>query len=392
MNSPVIEILAPRYEIAWYPWAVQYFFLVALAYCSVWLALPGLLFGRNGRWAATARYALLAAMTTAICAPIALLADLHQPLRFWHFYAHFTSTSWMSIGSLLLPPFVFAVIGLAWLVWREPMLAWRERQDWTGRIARIATLGGWQTPHFAVRILAVVAAILSLSIMVYTGSEIAVVEGRPLWNTIWLPPLLLTTGMMGAAGLVLLLNRVAGPWDAGTDRKMLGVITLFGLLTAGVVLMWGMEGLFVEGSSIAAAIDSVRHEPHWRNTAIWGMLAGAVLTLAAGLMLWRAGWSNKPKILGPWILGLVALHMAWMARWVVLMHVQTVQKQTAGYSEYIVGWQSSGWGGVIGIFGLWLAVILIIDIFVPWRAALGGSTGEPRPAPLSPNQGVATHG
>ena len=392
MNSPVIEILAPRYEIAWYPWAVQYFFLVALAYCSVWLALPGLLFGRNGRWAATARYALLAAMTTAICAPVALLADLHQPLRFWHFYAHFTPSSWMSIGSLLLPPFVFAVIGLAWMVWREPMLAWRKRQDWTGRIARIATLGSWQTPRFAVRLLAVVAALLSLSIMVYTGSEIAIVEGRPLWNTIWLPPLCLTTGRMGAAGMVLLLNRVTGPWDEETDRKMLGVITLFGLLTAGVVVMWGMEGLFVEGSSIAAAIDSVRHDPHWRKTAIWGMLVGAVLTLAAALLWWQPRRRTEAGILGPWILGLVALHMAWMARWVILMHVQTVQKQTAGYSEYIVGWQSSGWGGVIGIFGLWLAVFLVIDIFVPWRSALGGSTTEAHRATVSANEGVATHG
>jgi len=392
MNSPVIEILAPRYEIAWYPWAVQYFFLVALAYCSVWLALPGLLSSRSGGWSATARYALLAAMTTAICAPVALLADLHQPLRFWHSYAYFTPTSWMSIGSLLLPPFVFVVIGLAWLVWRVPMLAWRERQGWTGRIARLATLGGWQTPRLGVRLLAIVAAILSLSIMVYTGSEIAIVEGRPLWNTIWLPPLLLTTGMMGTAGLIMLLNRVAGPWDDGTDRKMLGVITLFGLLTAGVVLMWGMEGLFIEGSSVAAAIDSVRHEPHWRNTAIWGMFAGALLTLAAAALLRWPRWRLGAGIPGPWLVGLIALHMAWMARWVILMHVQTVQKQTAGYSEYIVGWQSSGWGGVIGIFGLWLALILIIDIFVPWRAAFGGSMPGPRKPSLSADQGVATHG
>ena len=33
MNS-TIELLAPRYDIAWYPWAVQYFFMIAVSYAS----------------------------------------------------------------------------------------------------------------------------------------------------------------------------------------------------------------------------------------------------------------------------------------------------------------------------------------------------------------------
>ena len=39
MNS-TIELLAPRYDIAWYPWAVQYFFMIAVSYASLWLAAP----------------------------------------------------------------------------------------------------------------------------------------------------------------------------------------------------------------------------------------------------------------------------------------------------------------------------------------------------------------
>ncbi|MCA1768542.1 MAG: polysulfide reductase NrfD, partial [Halomonas sp.] len=102
MNSMAIELLAPRYAIAWYPWAVQYFFLIALSYATLWLAAPALVFNKQ-RWLPTARLALLACLTTTLVAPVALLADLHQPLRFWHFYAFSTSSSWMSIGSLILP-------------------------------------------------------------------------------------------------------------------------------------------------------------------------------------------------------------------------------------------------------------------------------------------------
>ena len=57
---------------------------------------------------------------TAISAPVALLADLHQPARFWHFYAHFTPWSWMSLGALLLPVFVTLSLGVC-LTWWKPL-------------------------------------------------------------------------------------------------------------------------------------------------------------------------------------------------------------------------------------------------------------------------------
>lgn len=386
MNSAVIEILAPRYQIAWYPWAVQYFFMIALAYASLWLALPGLL--GAARWKATARFAMLGAMTTAIVAPIALLADLHQPLRFWHFYAYFTPWSWMSIGSLMLPPFVFAIIAIAWLVWREPMLAWRERDDLFGMIARLVTLGNWQTPRILVVSLALATTVLSLGIAVYTGSEVAIVKGRPLWNTVWLLPFFATTGLIGAGGLVLLLARIAGPRDPDTARNMLWVISAAAVATAGVALMWVLEGLYVENSSVAAALRSVRHSGEWRSTSAWGLGVGTALTLGCLVLL-----SRKPQRGWSWIVGLVALHLAWMARWVVLMDVQTVQKQTAGYLEYTVGWGSSGWLGVVGTFGLWIALILVIDMLVPWRGALGGTAADaPDTTPDYSAKGAASHG
>lgn len=386
MNSPVIEILAPRYQLAWQPWAVQYFFLVALSYCAFWISVPGLLL-RRARWVSTARFALLAAMTTAIVAPVALLADLHQPLRFWHFYAYFTPTSWMSIGSLMLPPYVFSVIALAWLVWREPMLAWHGRDDWRGSVARIATLGRWHARRGLVLAVGGIAMLLSLGITIYTGSEIAIIKARSLWYTPWLIPLFITTGMIGAAGLILVLNRIAGPRSQDTVRQMLSLILYSGLLSAVIFVLWVLEGLFYSDSSVAAAIQSVRWDPEWRTAAFWGVTVGAILTLGAGLALWRTNLRG----LG-WIFGLVGLHLAWMTRWVILMEVQTVQKQTAGMSQYVVGWNSNGWVGVIGTFGLWLAIVMVIDIFVPWRAALGGTDTTPAGDTRLSAEGVADHG
>ena len=82
----IIELLTPHYEAAWLPWAVQYFFLVGVATGAAILAAL-CAWGKDG---GTLQRLLPAAVLTlavsAIAAPVSLLADLHQPARFWHFY------------------------------------------------------------------------------------------------------------------------------------------------------------------------------------------------------------------------------------------------------------------------------------------------------------------
>src|SRR3546814_8450445 len=97
----IIELLTPHYEVAWLPWAVQYFFLVGIAACTALIA-AGCAFtasGSAGDRLLPAAVSVLA--VSAIAAPVSLLADLHQPGRFWHFYAHLTPWSWMSLGAVL---------------------------------------------------------------------------------------------------------------------------------------------------------------------------------------------------------------------------------------------------------------------------------------------------
>lgn len=366
MNSLSIELIAPRYGIAWYPWAVQYFFLIALSYGALWLAVPGLIFGSE-RWKPTARLALLAAMSTGVVAPVSLLADLHQPLRFWHFYAYPTPWSWMSLGSLFLPVYVGLVVVLAWLVWREPMKAWANAPGLQGTVARIASLGGWKSPRWLVVLTGIAAVVMSLTVMLYTGAEVAILKGRPLWHTEYLPAMFLLTGVIGAAGLVLVLNRFSGlRYLTGGNQMLaviLGAIVLAGLAAAG----WFAQGLMSNGGSVAAALDSVRQSAEWRAIAFWGAGAGILLFLSAGLMV-----VLRPLRGFRWIVGLLALHVAWMFRWTVLMDVQTVARNSAGYSDYHLAAGSEGLLGILGTFGLWLAVVLLINLFVPWRAALGG--------------------
>ena len=86
----IIELLTPHYEAAWLPWAVQYFFLAGLATGAALLATWSLWSRPDGAARQALPLIMVLLATTAISAPVALLADLHQPARFWHFYVHIT--------------------------------------------------------------------------------------------------------------------------------------------------------------------------------------------------------------------------------------------------------------------------------------------------------------
>ncbi len=380
MNSMAIELLAPRYAIAWYPWAVQYFFLIALSYATLWLAAPALVFGKQ-RWLPTARLAMLACLSTTLVAPVALLADLHQPLRFWHFYAYATSSSWMSIGSLLLPLYVVGVLLLAWLAWRPALQANRQAPGLAGLVAHLLAFGDAPTPRALLVLVGLGTLLLSTGIMLYTGAEIAIVKARPLWNTVWLPPMFVATGFIAAAGLILVLNRVSGLRDPASSGQMLRVL-LGACVVAGIIAgSWFLDGINANVGSVAAALDSVRESPSWRSTALWGGLTGVALFGAVLYLLTRPAARRPALFAWAWVLGLVAIHMGWMFRWVVLMDVQHVARNSAGFHHYGIPAGSSGLLGIVGTFGLWLAAALVIDLLIPWRQARqGGSAADVSPS------------
>ncbi|MFD2190944.1 NrfD/PsrC family molybdoenzyme membrane anchor subunit [Pistricoccus aurantiacus] len=388
MNLQAIEVLVPRYGIAWYPWAVQYFFLIALSYASLWLTVPGLIFNKS-RWLPTARIAMLVCVSTTLVGPVALLADLHQPLRFWHFYGYPAPWSWMSLGSFILPLYLGAVIVFAWMSWR-PALKERSREHdgWFTKVAGWLSWGDWQLPRPLVVLVGLGALALSLGIVVYTGAEIAIVRARPLWHTYWLPFAFAATGMIGACGLVMLLNRISQAKSADVNRQMLGVLIGACVLMGLVAFTWFLDGVNAVDSSVAAALDSIKNSPQWRATALWASASGILLfALAILLRLRRNLWPWG------WLLGLLAIHVAWMFRWVVLMNVQTVARNSAGAHEYHVAFGSYGFLGILGTFGLWLAAILIIDLFIPWRGNEAKAVNDRSTSSSSDvSQGAPSHG
>ena len=335
----IIELLTPAYESAWLPWAVQYFFLVGICTGAAMTAAV-CAFGRAGSPSARllpAAVVVLAA--SAAAAPVSLLADLHQPARFWHFYAHFTPWSWMSVGAYLLPAFVmlsFAFCAAWWLGWRALL-----------------------------RVLAVLLALAAITVMVYTGAEIMVVRARPLWNTVFLPINLALTGWLAALGAMLVVARWLPGGLAALPAQLLRTLSLAAaLLLMATVALWVGTGMVGEAPSYLAARRLFTDFSVWRLSMLGSVLGGVAVLL----------WLQRPaqtlvKPVASMLLGLTMLAAAWVFRWALFMGVQGVPKFGAGLYVYNMPLGGDGLLGMVGVFGLCVALLAAITLALEYFPA-----------------------
>ncbi|CAL8973527.1 Tetrathionate reductase subunit C [Rhodoplanes serenus] len=358
----ILEVVNVSRDVAWLPWAVQYFFLVGLSVACFFMSLRGLVLGaaRERRFA---RDALIGALACGLVAPVALLADLHQPGRFWHFYAYPNLGSWMAWGAFFIPAYVGGLLVYAWAVLRGDLAAAGQGDGVLARLQRLVALGGAPAPRLA-RLAAGWTVVFGLLILLYTGMEVMVVRARPLWDTPILPLQFAATAVTGAAGLVLIVARLRGDAtpaaDAAAARWMAGGL----LATVLLGLVWLGLGLTGVAETHARALASVAGHRAWQLTAAWAALA-TVLPLA---LLWGrpAGWG--------WIVGLLGLHAAWMFRWTVFIGGQTVPKTGAGLYVYQLPLGHDGLLGIAGSLGLWVFVFVLLTTLLP----------PPPPVPVRP--------
>lgn len=301
---------------------------------------------------------------------MALLADLHQPARFWEFYAYTNPSSWMAWGAWFVPAYVGLLIAFAWAVHRPAFHAWGE-EDWRfAWLFRCLSLGG--SANGIARPFGIGAAIAAVLVLIYTGAEVYVVRSRPLSNTPLLPWQFLTTGLVGAFGVMLILERVLSR-DVALEARLNRQLAFW---LAGVAVL-GAAWLLIAVSGISPrhteALTSVAGFPLWHTVAIWGAVSIAVTFVLALLMPRHSGWAT----------GLLAILAAWMFRWTVLMGALAVPKVGSGLYDAVLPAGSDGLMGVIGTFGLWLFLVILYTTFIPWSEAGAPAAGKPA-APTRP--------
>ncbi|WP_043007621.1 NrfD/PsrC family molybdoenzyme membrane anchor subunit [Comamonas testosteroni] len=327
----IIELLTPAYEAAWLPWAVQYFFLVGMATGAALLTSACAFGPAHGLRQRLLPTAVLVLAMSAIAAPVALLADLHQPARFWHFYAHLTPWSWMSLGAVLMPSFVGLCV-LMCALW------WMGRPQW-------------------MRLLVPVLVLSTLSIVVYTGAEIMVIRSRPLWNTLWVPINLALSGWLATVGMGFVLYRFL-PRALQPDAAALQGLRHLGLwLATGLIasaLTWGIAGIGGQSPSFDMATRLFKEFPVWRISMLGSAVFGAAVVMA--LLRGEHHLAAKGYTL---VLGIGLAASAWAFRWALFMGVQGVPKFGAGLYLYSMPLGGDGLMGMLGVAGLCVALVAI---------------------------------
>ncbi|PSU48875.1 tetrathionate reductase [Photobacterium frigidiphilum] len=347
----ITEILVPPQDIAWLPWAVQYFFYIGSAYAAAILFCIACVFKHHTSHVLRAALALVLAIS-AVVGPLALTADLHQPGRAWHFFTHLTSWSWMSNGSLFLPIFSILAVLAAWLYLRPDI---QQLENSPYRIVKLAsklTLGNWTVSSNVFISLTVLTALSGLTIALYTGAEIAILQSRPLWHQLASPLLWFVTAFLGAislTGIMLLLTTepslTAKPALTNGDNILLKRTTLLSAILALILLpLW-----VVNSNSLALLND-----PQWvtRLTVLTFLFVCCIAVHFTALSTSKVGLV---------ITSAITLISCWYLRWVTIMDVQTIPRYDAGTYPYELPMGPAGLLGIIAMAGLWIALAAVLS-------------------------------
>ncbi len=353
----IIEIINITHEVSWLPWGVQYFYLIGISYGAFLLTLPAFVFGRKNL-EKTGRLALLIAITCGIAAPVALVSDLHQPARFYNFYLHFTPHSWMSWGSLFLPIYVFLLIVYSWLIYREDLAIQADsRRGLMSSVSRLLAAGGGKAPGL-IRTVGYLVLLSAIMVATYTGAEMAVVRARPLWHGLMMPVMFVLTGISGAAGLGLLLNRIVSDGDEVVTSQLNHLLMMVLGLSALSVLFWISWGVVTGNVSGQELMRLASDYNPWLFGLWFGL--GILLPFLLVINLPARSW---------WLSGGLAMAGAWLFRWSMFIDAQRIPKTGAGFNVYSVPIGTEGLLGIVGTLGLWWLLVVLIVSVIPWQGS-----------------------
>ncbi|MBD1573154.1 polysulfide reductase NrfD [Vibrio sp. S17_S38] len=351
----ITEVLVPMQDVAWLPWAVQYFFYIGSAYAAAILFLISLVLRDKTSHQLRASFALCLGIC-AIVGPLALTADLHQPGRAWHFFIHLTSWSWMSRGAVLLPLFSMLSVAAAWLYLRPDIAQLEKSEHKIVRLCSMLTLGKWQISNRLMTTVAAITVLSGLSIALYTGMEISVVASRPMWHQPASPIIWFVTAFFGAIGFSLFIlsflsSNQAAQTLTSTDVSLLKrSVVICSVLSLILLPIWVSNGAYMD----------LLHYGQWFANLLLMMGAFAACLV---MSLWLLRGSQFKRI-SLWAASALTISTCWSIRWMTMIEVQTLPKFDVGPYPYDVPWGSPGILGVVGMAGLWLLLAMILTELV----------------------------
>lgn len=160
-----------------------YFYMTGLSAGSFILSTLAYGFGVK-KYKPLGKVGVILAILLLILAPLNLIADLGQQLRFWHLFPYLNITSPITYGTFLLTLYPLNCLIYAWFMFSG-----------NDRLTKIFGLIGIP---------------LAISVHGYTGFILALSKARALWNTALMPILFLVSAMVSGLALMVLVVIIHG--------------------------------------------------------------------------------------------------------------------------------------------------------------------------------------
>ena len=323
MEIGIVDLVSFDHGFAWRHWAVWYFLLVGSA---VGASLIAFIAACRDEGAPEVRPALFAAALCGIAAPFPLLADIHQPARFMHFYLSAATDSVMWWGAWFLPAFVG---GLAVLVFLH--------SPYGKRFVDFRKYAWYWTAAFAVSVLA------------YTAGEMTIVRARPIWHNAFFPVMLSISAIVSGAGIVSVVAAVRGEKSGIAPR----VMAIGSLLFVAGILTWIVFGLGRSVDNGGAFTElAVQDKP-----ASILLLMVIVCGFGGAMVAFIRPRDAVMNVLA----GLLAVLGALIFRWQLFMGGQAQPKTEAGFLPYSLFANSDALAGLVGTVGLLVVTVAALS-------------------------------
>ncbi len=229
----------------------QYFYLTGLSAGSFVISVVAIL-GRKVEYKPLGKIGAILAPLCLILAPMNLLSDMAQPLRFWHLmtylpgYINFKSP--ITYGVILLTAYPISATIYAYFVLTGNM-------KWS-------------------KVFAIIGIPLAISVHGYTGFILALGKGRALWNTALMPTLFIVSAMVSGIAMMILIAIVRNMFfmkdktveEREKDRQL---ILGLGKFLGGAII----ADLFLLFNDILVLLTSSKEAWETAHLLLWGKFA-----------------------------------------------------------------------------------------------------------------------
>lgn len=175
---PTIHLFQTAHEMPWGLLIAMYLFYTGISAGAVLITSLGPVFGVKDL-KKTAQVGAVVGLSLLAIAPIHLIFDLEQPLRFINLLFSFNATSPMSYGVFVLLLYGIALVFYLWNL--------------------------TQNNEKNIRTFGIASFVLALGLEAYTGFLIGNVQAHALWNTALMPVIFLFSALASGTAMVILV-------------------------------------------------------------------------------------------------------------------------------------------------------------------------------------------